>query len=114
MNNYIIAIALTVFSTIIGSFGTLLLKKGSVKVTKNLSSFFYNKLLIFGALLYVGAVVFYIIGLKWVNVTVLYPITSTAYIWITLLSIKFLKEKINTYKWLGIAFIIFGVVMITK
>jgi drug/metabolite transporter (DMT)-like permease len=63
-----------------------------------------------------GAVALYAIGtalfipaLKGGELSVLYPIVALTYIWVSFLSVKFLGEKMNKLKWLGIALIILGV-----
>ena len=106
----IIAIVLVMISTILGAFGSLYLKKGSVKFNlKNL----LNKKLIFGMLIYGLSTIFFILALKKGEVSILYPISALSYIWVSLLSVKVLKEKMNLFKWLGIILIILGVVIIT-
>jgi uncharacterized membrane protein len=51
----------------------------------------------------------FIPALKGGDLSVLYPFVALAYIWVSLLSVKFLGEKMNKFKWLGIALIIIGV-----
>ena len=106
----IIAIMLVVIATFFGAFGSLYLKKGSVKFgLKNL----FNWKLMFGGFIYVLSTVFFIFALKRGDVSILYPITALTYIWVSLLSVKVLKEKMNKFKWMGIVLIMIGVVIIT-
>lgn len=53
-----------------------------------------------------------IVALRFGDLSVLYPLSSTTYIWVTLLSKYKLKENINFFKILGIGSIIFGVYLI--
>ena len=53
--------------------------------------------------------ILFIPALKGGELSVLYPFVALAYIWVSLLSVKFLGEKMNKVKWLGIALIILGV-----
>ena len=106
------AIGLVVISTIIGSFGSLYLKKASQHFKLTLKSLFHNHL-ITGVLLYLSSTIFFIIALRGGNVNTLYPITSLGYIWVSILSIKLLNEKINYNKWLGITLIIIGVILMS-
>ena len=46
-------------------------------------------------------------------ISVLYPIIATSYIWVALLSTFFFAEVMNLYKWIGIFFIISGVVFVS-
>lgn len=100
------AVSLVLIGTIIGAFGSLLLKKGSKRIRVT------NKNLVFGFMLHLVAAVIYLIALKRESLSVLYPIVSLAYVWICLLSIYFLHERMSTWKWLGIATIVIGVSLI--
>jgi uncharacterized membrane protein len=63
-------------------------------------------------LLYGISTIFFILALRIGELSVVYPLTSITYIFITILSVYFLKEKMNQYKWLGILFIIVGVILV--
>jgi len=106
------AIILVVFATCIGAFGALSLKYGANILTRKNKWTFLNKRLLLGVFLYGLSSIFFLIGLKFGELSVLYPITSLSYIWISLLSIKMLHEKMNFFKWLGIAAILVGVSLI--
>ncbi len=97
---------------ILGSFGSLYFKIGAEKISTNLRDMVKNTALIKGALLYGTSAIFYIIALRDGELSVIYPIVATSYILICLLSVKFLHEKMNREKWLGIALIIIGVSLI--
>lgn len=103
---------LVVLATIIGSIGSLYLKKASTNFKFSFNGIF-NFQLIFGIFMYFLATLIFIAALRKGNLNVLYPITSLSYIWVALLSIKFLKEKMNYFKWSGIFLIILGVITIT-
>ena len=70
----------------------------------------YNVLI--GAFLYGIGTILFIPALKHGELSVLYPFVSTSYIWVSILSMSFLGEKMNREKWLGIALIIVGVTLI--
>ena len=103
------AIGLVVLGTLIGSFGPILLKKASAKKLSKISSLIRNYHLFGGISLYAIGTILFIPALKGGDLSVLYPFVALAYIWISFLSIKFLGEKMNVMKWLGIALIIIGV-----
>ena len=44
----------------------------------------------------------------------IYPMTAITYIWTLVLSALFLQEKITLRKLLGVAFIVFGVFLLTR
>jgi uncharacterized membrane protein len=112
MDTEIWAIVLVLFATSLGSFGPLFLKKASSNLHFDLKSVFYNKYLLLGILFYAVSTVMFIIALKAGELSVLYPLVALAYVWVSLLSIKFLNEKMNLIKWLGVALIILGVTLI--
>lgn len=102
----LLAVFLILISTLIGASGAIFLKKGSSRISIK------NPKLILGLFLYALSTVFYITALKFEQLSVLYPILSVGYVWISLFSIRFLKEKMNSLKWAGILFIILGVIFI--
>ncbi|MAG38839.1 multidrug transporter [Candidatus Woesearchaeota archaeon] len=112
--NELSAIALTVFATFIGAFGSLYLKKGSATLHRNILKVFSNKKLLFGIFLFLLSSVFYVFALKYARLSLIYPITSLTYVWVSFLSIKFLNEQMNNYKWTGIMLILLGVFLITR
>jgi len=103
------AIGLVILATFVGAFGPILLKKASAKRLSKISSLIRNYHLMGGVLLYAIATVLFIPALKGGDLSILYPLVSLAYVWVSLLSVKFLGEKMNTLKWSGIALIILGV-----
>jgi len=106
------AIGLVATATLIGAFGPILLKKASAKRLSKLKSLMTNYHLFGGVALYALGTLLFIPALKGGDLSVLYPFVALAYIWVSLLSVKFLGEKMNRLKWLGIALIIIGVTFI--
>ena len=106
------AVGLVVLGTIVGSFGPILLKKGSKKFSLNPKLLIKNYHIISGTGLYILGTILFIAALRGGELSILYPLVSVTYIWVSFLSIKFLKEKMNKYKWLGILLIIIGVTFI--
>ncbi len=56
--------------------------------------------------------IIFIPTLKYGQLSVLYPLVATSYMWTTLVAVKFLGEKMNRFKWIGIILIIIGVSLI--
>ena len=106
------AIALVVLATLIGAFGPILLKRASAKKLSKISSLITNYNLFGGVALYAIGTILFIPALKGGDLSVLYPFVALSYIWVSLLSIKFLGERMNKFKWLGVALIIAGVTFI--
>ena len=105
-----VPVFLVLVSSLIGAVGTFLIKKGT-----NKHSFFVllkSKFLWIGFIFYGVSTILYLWALSQEDLTIIYPLVSTAYIWTTIFSVKYLGEKMNDYKWLGLVGIILGVVLI--
>lgn len=100
-----IYLLLVFIAAILGSYGALYLKKASKK-------FKLTKDLIKGASLYGAALILIIIALKYGPLSVVYPFVSIQYIFVSLLSVKYLNEKMTRLKWVGILLILIGVIFI--
>ena len=109
MATHLWAIGLVILATIVGAFGPILLKKASAKRLSNISSLLKNYNLFAGVALYAVGTLLFIPALKGGDLSVLYPFVAVTYIWVSLLSVRFLGEKMNRFKWIGIALIIVGV-----
>ena len=105
-------ILLVIFGTLIGAVGALYFKLASKKLEFKFIKLLTNWELYVAVFLYLLSSVFFIYALKFGELSILYPIVSASYIWVTLLSIKYLKEKMNIWKWSGIIAIIIGVILI--
>ncbi|MDN5328082.1 MAG: hypothetical protein PWP03_720 [Candidatus Woesearchaeota archaeon] len=98
------------FSTILNSLGALFLKKGSkdFKVWKLLN----NKKVIFGFFIYLLSTIFFVFAVKFLPISIAYPISSLSYVWVVVFSAFILKEKVKLNNWLGIIIIILGIVLL--
>ena len=103
------AVGLVMLASIVAALGPIFLKKGSKQFKLNIKSLMKNTNLIIGVLLYGASTVLFIPALRGGDLSVLYPLVSITYVWVSLLSVKMLNEKMNKFKWLGIALIIIGV-----
>ena len=112
MATQIWAIGLVISATLIGAFGPILLKKASSKKLLKISELATNYSLFGGVALYALGTLLFIPALKGGDLSVLYPFVALSYVWVSLLSVKFLGEKMNKFKWAGIALIILGVSLI--
>ncbi len=113
------AIGMVILGTLIGAFGPILFKKGSANFTINPKVILKNPLMLLknyyvigGCFLYAVSAFIFIPALRGGELSVLYPLVSLTYVWVALLSMKFLGERMNTTKWFGIALIILGVTFI--
>lgn len=106
------AVAIALANGVIASFAQLLFKKGSADLTLRLWNILRSKYLMLGIVIYVGVTIPSLVAYHYGDLSVIYPIFATSYIWVALLSKKYLNEKMNMFKWLGIIAIIVGVSMI--
>lgn len=106
------SIILVLIATIIGSFGALFIKLGSKTFSFSPIQLLRNYKLILGFFLYGITYIIFIIALKGGDLSVLYPLVSVGYIWIIIISIRFLAERMNIWKWTGLLLIISGVSLI--
>jgi drug/metabolite transporter (DMT)-like permease len=118
MESIFLVAIIVIVSCIIGSVGSLFLKLGSSKFNIKISvqgirEILRNWQLIFGIGLYVFSAMLFMMAIKMEDISIVYPMTSVGYIFITILSRIFLKEQINNYKILGILCILLGVVFVT-
>ena len=114
MATSIISIVLILFAAVINALGPIYIKKStnrgfSFKPRKMLK----NKNLIKGASFYLLSAGLFIPALKWGEISILYPIGSTTYIWVCIFSTTLLREKMNLFKWAGIALILLGISFIS-
>ena len=106
------AVGLAVLSTFLGSCGALFLKMGAARASLRPLELVRNASLIGGIMMYVLATFIFIPALKGGELSILYPIISLSYVWAALLSMRFLGERMNAWKWLGILMILLGVGLI--
>jgi drug/metabolite transporter (DMT)-like permease len=98
----------TVCTSLAASFN----KKGATLLELSLKGTIFNYHLIIGLTLLVIGSVLLMVALKGGDVSVVYPIIATSYIWVIIISGVFFNEQINIMKILGILFIVIGVITI--
>jgi drug/metabolite transporter (DMT)-like permease len=108
-----IIIAVVAFCALLGAVGQVFFKLASKDLQFNIPSLVQNWKLIIGLSAYAIATLLFVFALKRGNLSTLYPIIATSYIWVTIFSIYFLNETFPAYKWWGISFIIIGVSIIS-
>jgi len=103
-------VLLVLLGSALGALAAFFVKLGMN--TFNFRALFRNTNLLQGIALYAVSALIYIVALKGGELSVLFPLASTSYIWSSFLSVRFLKEKMNLWKWLSISGIIIGVFFI--
>ncbi len=105
------AIGLVLFCALVTAIAQVLWKVGAKNFTFSWS-LFLNYHIILGFVLYGIGALLLIIALKNGELSVLYPIIATSYIWVSLFSMYFLHEILDSTRWTGIAFVLVGVIFI--
>lgn len=102
---------LLVIMTIMGAVAALFLKKASQ--FSNLKQLIFNINLYIGGILYFLAALLNIYVLRFLDYSIVLPLTSVTYIWTMILAYLIFKEKITIKKIMGLGFILIGVALIT-
>lgn len=71
-----------------------------------------NAPLMMGYVLYGINMLMLTMALKNAPLSLLYPIISLTYVWVTMLSVMIFKESVNSYKILGLVIVISGVAVL--
>lgn len=103
--------ALVISMTLLAAFASYFLKKSTQG--NSIISIITNKFLYIGGTLYVMSSLINVWVLRFLPYSIVVPMGGICYIWTILISWKFLNEKINLKKILGVILIICGVVFIT-
>ena len=103
---------LTALAAFIGSIGQLEFKQGANNLQFDIKLLLTNYHLIAGVVVYSVSTVLYVYALNKENLSILYPIIATSYIWTLIFSKIFLKEPVGLTSWAGVFFILLGVALI--
>lgn len=95
--------------TIMGSFGGFFFKK--VSADFKIPGILLNKNLYIGGILYVGGALLNIYVLKFLDYSMVLPLTSLTYIWTMIVSYTLLGEKITPKKMAGVTLIVIGAIV---
>ncbi|MBW2995473.1 hypothetical protein KY312_03895 [Candidatus Woesearchaeota archaeon] len=104
--------AVIISCSFIGAIGQYFFKKASATISFNILNFIKNKYVYFGIGIYSIGTVIWLLILPYGDLSVIYPFVAIVYIWVALVSKKFLNEKMNIWKWLGILSIVLGVALV--
>ncbi len=106
------AIMIVVFVTLLTSSAQMLYKFSANKLELDFYALITNYYLFSGLFLYGIGAIFLIIALKYGEVSVLYPIIATSYVWVAVMAWLFAGESLSLLKIAGIALIVVGVAAI--
>lgn len=105
-------IPVMVATCIFTALAALLLKQGAMLLSFNIRSLVRNWRLITGVALFTVASGVYVVLLKFEQLSLLYAVGATTYIWGALFAKVYLKERICKWKIAGIAAIVLGVALV--
>ncbi|MGM5488838.1 MAG: EamA family transporter [Nanobdellota archaeon] len=105
---------LVAFCALLGATGQLFFKLASQSLEFELISLITNWKLFLGLFFYGIATILFVFALKHGNLSLLYPVIATSYIWVAVFSTVFLNESFPPLKWVGILLIIVGVGVISR
>ncbi|MBI2084700.1 MAG: EamA family transporter [Candidatus Aenigmarchaeota archaeon] len=97
--------------TILTTIAQLFFKSGSQYLSFSLT-FLTNPYIILGFLAYGITSLLFVFALKFGDLSLLYPVWSLSFVWITMSSIFFLNESVTVMNWIGIGLVITGISLI--
>ena len=100
-----------VLLTFLGALASVFLKRATE--SNGILKMIFNVNLYIGGVLYVLSALMDIFVLKYLDYSVVLPMTSITYIWTMVLAKLLLKEKITTKKIFGVCLIVVGAVLVT-
>lgn len=107
-------VLLVLFCAVLGAFGQIFFKLASSDFGLNIAGVFKNWKFLVGAFLYASSAILFVYSLKHGNLSILYPLIATSYIWVALLSFLVLREPVSLLNVAGIGLIIAGIVLVVR
>lgn len=99
-------------ASLVGSVGAAFLKGGAEHIHRDIRSLITNWRLAAGIVFFLASSILYLKGIKKGELTVLYPMVSLGYVWTLVWSRVFFGEPWTKGKLLGVAVILFGIVLL--
>jgi drug/metabolite transporter (DMT)-like permease len=111
MKTPVSSMLLVLVASIFGSFGAVFLKMGAEKLKAGLLNIISWQAAL-GVGLFLLSSVFFVMGIKHGELSVLYPMVSLGYVWTLLWARLFFKEPVTKQKFLALGMILTGIVFI--
>ncbi|VVB50992.1 4-amino-4-deoxy-L-arabinose-phosphoundecaprenol flippase subunit ArnE [uncultured archaeon] len=108
------AMLLVVACTLFTTTGQLMIKAGMNRFSLTVPGTILNLPLVGGQLIYAFSAILLVAALGRGELSVLYPIFATGYVWVTLLSTVFLGESFGILRWAGVGFVLIGVSLLGR
>ena len=112
----VISIVLYLVAAFLGALGQYLYKEGAAQVQlANPYNLITNSRIILGVVCYIGVMLLFVVALKkGGQLTVLYPVYATTFIWAALIGSFALGESLTLFRVLGTALILVGVLFVVR
>lgn len=108
-------IALVFCCTVIGAAAQMLIKTGASSLSHgDPLAMLTNLYLLAGYSMYGISTVLLVLALRKGQLSILYPVISLTYVWVTILSVLVLKETMNPWKAMGVGIIVMGVAVLGR
>jgi drug/metabolite transporter (DMT)-like permease len=104
---------LVLAAAFLGSFGSVFLKAGAVRLHRNLRTLLFNWRLAAGIGMFLFSSYFFVLGIRRGELTILYPMVSLGYIFTLFWSRLFFGEAFTRNKFIGLGFILLGIVFLS-
>jgi multidrug transporter EmrE-like cation transporter len=96
----------------VGSFGAVFLKAGAGRLEMNVRSIATNWRLAAGIGAYLLSSIFFVLGMRRGELSVLYPLVALGYLWTVVWSRLFFGEPLTKSKFIALGLIIAGMAML--
>jgi multidrug transporter EmrE-like cation transporter len=107
------AIGLVFCCTLLGAAAQILMKLGANRLAKpSLLQMITNLPLLIGYCFYGMSTLLLVLALRKAHLSVLYPIISLTYVWVTVLSMFIFHEQMNAFKIIGLTIVVSGVAVL--
>lgn len=101
--------------TLVGAAAQVFLKLGAAQITRATPvQILMNPSLLLGYSLYGISTMLLVLALRKGQLSILYPVISLTYVWVTILSVMVFKETLNPFKVLGLAIVMSGVAVLGR
>jgi drug/metabolite transporter (DMT)-like permease len=108
-------VAMVFCCTVLGAAAQMFFKAGLLRMPHfSVPALLTNWPLLVGLVLYGGSTLLLVLALREGELSLLYPVISLTYAWVTILSVWRLGETMNAFKLGGVAAIIFGVALLGR
>lgn len=106
---------------VLGVLGQLALKQSTQngirfrkgRIIRTLFRMYFNKFFIIGGVCYVFSMILFIVILSHLDLSLIYPIISINFVFVSIFSKLIFKEKISKKRWLSMLIISIGVIITT-